>query len=1101
MARRVGRVTGLVIGLLCLPGLFAAGGQAKPAPGLQASPTLTKLAADARSLLNDHLPTPNLDLRIEIGYATTPHEGPQSPADTFPGTTTETGPLGNKKVTHFCEIAVDRPAWDASYFTGGYDGTGKGDRDRALEIVTHEEFHCYQLQLLGPAYNDVPDWVSEGLPRWVDLSLFPANPLPSAAGDLEDYFKSPTAPLFTRKYDAVGFWSHLADVTHGFWDRIPKIVHASAHSNEATVDAALEGVTDEQFFGSWGSSAANPPGGDAAWTAESPFPPRDPYASAPRTINTAGAPNTQVSVPLDPYTTIPIRIDPPSAPAGEIETIRIDLDGAYGRFGVNTNYTGPALDDKTFCADATSCPTINPAPGSCPEASSPPTLTPLPADPLLGLAAAGNRENVHINYASVPMTATCTPSCDGSSARANSIDIPATTPPGDVLLRPAKRPRRTMREVFTPVVTAIADCTPVTGPVGNPAMAGTFGDPHQVDFDGREFDFQQAGEFTLLKSTRDDLQVQVRQQPLSDCCVAFNTAVAMRVGAKTVEVDAAGPSKLAVYVNKVRVHGTSLNLGGGDDLSVQPHASTPVATVTWADSTSVMVSPGTPVGSAALDIELSLAGDRAGHVEGILGNAGVPAAEEFAGRNGRRYPSAVITGTAKRDLRVRYSEFGASWRITQRESLFRYTRGKTTRSYDVRGFPRTNETAATLAPRARSGALKACRAAGIVDAQRLLACELDVGATGDKGFAVGDARFGPRVAGWTKLSSADSESPTAAISLAINAGKVAAAYLANQGSSVELATFAPTAAGPGKIAHATPISSWSELSDPILLPAANGGEQLMISGDHSGDADDPLNGIDLLQPQANGSYTPTGIDPDGPDIPDSALLASDGRSPLWSTDGVLHVYDGDTYPPTLSYPGPPQGFALTSKLARDTTGRLWLAWYQNSGDGSAGGIYLLQLDPATGAPAAGATPQLAPRSQQANALTLACNVICHVVYAPGSSTTELVSWAPGQPAPVVVASVHSPHQGVFALSAAAAPDGRIWIVYVAVSTSNQLVVELGNDNGAGGTPTMEAPPVKAGVALDGTALATSQGLVVAMPWTTLASHGSNAVWVTVVPQP
>jgi hypothetical protein len=474
----------LVIALVCVPGFFAARAQAKAGPplsSLQTSPAFTKLAADARSLLNANLPTPKLDIRIDIGYATTPHEGKPSPADTFPATSTVTSVFGKPTVTPVCEIVVDRMTWDASQWTGGYDGTGKGDRDRALEIVTHEEFHCYQYQRLGPAYDNVPDWVKEGLPRWVDLSLFPANPPPSTAADLGDYFKSPTARLFTRHYDAVGFWSHLADVTHvPLWQLIPKIILASAQSNEATVNAALEGVTNERFFDSWGSSAANPPDGDAAWTAESPFPPRDPYASVPHTINIAGLPNTQVPVSLDPYSTIPIKIDPPAAPAGEIETIRIDLNGAYGRFGVNTNYTGAALTDKTFCADATSCPTIQPAAGSCPAANSPPTLTPLPADALLGLAAARNRETVKINYASVPMTATCPPACTGSSAHADSFHTPPTSapPPGDVLLGGSERPQsRALKDVFAPLVAAIADCTPVTGPVGNPAMGGNVRGP------------------------------------------------------------------------------------------------------------------------------------------------------------------------------------------------------------------------------------------------------------------------------------------------------------------------------------------------------------------------------------------------------------------------------------------------------------------------------------------------------------------------------------------------------------------------------------------------------------------------------------------------
>ncbi len=48
---------------------------------------------------------------------------------------------------------------------------------------------------------------------------------------------------------------------------------------------------------------------------------------------------------------------------------------------------------------------------------------------------------------------------------------------------------------------------------GQGASAGSYGDPHQMTFSRAEYDFQAAGEFTLVKSTTDDLEVQVRQEP------------------------------------------------------------------------------------------------------------------------------------------------------------------------------------------------------------------------------------------------------------------------------------------------------------------------------------------------------------------------------------------------------------------------------------------------------------------------------------------------------------------------------------------------------------------------------------------------------------
>jgi hypothetical protein len=74
---------------------------------------------------------------------------------------------------------------------------------------------------------------------------------------------------------------------------------------------------------------------------------------------------------------------------------------------------------------------------------------------------------------------------------------------------------------------------PEGGGEGASAASGglTWGDPHLVTLNGFHYNFQAAGEFTLVRSDDGSLDVQVRQQPqlaLSDQ-VAFNTAVAMLV--------------------------------------------------------------------------------------------------------------------------------------------------------------------------------------------------------------------------------------------------------------------------------------------------------------------------------------------------------------------------------------------------------------------------------------------------------------------------------------------------------------------------------------------------------------------------------------------
>jgi hypothetical protein len=892
-----------------------------------------------------------------------------------------------------------------------------------------------------------------------------------------EYFLTSSTPLFDRSYDAVGFWGHLQDLSGDLWHRIPAILSAAGSGRDAALHAALAGVASDSFFNTWGSSAVNDAAGGDAWTARSPLPTAG-FSAPVRTISAS------TSVSLDPDSTDQLMISIPAAPPGDIETVHIDLGVGYGRFGVSSNYTGSALDKLTFCGGASGCtapvtPT-GPGCGAGETYTPPPELTPLPSDPVLGIAAGQVHANVSIVYTAVPV-----------ETETNGTCTPTPTPP--------------------------------SGSGTGTGTASTFGDPHLIDFNGDLFDFQQAGEFTLLKSTRDDFQIQIRQQPDGNCCVAFNTAVAMRVGAATVELVPNGPDGLVVYLDKRRTfeHRIALGSAGSLRLTTQDHA--PLAEVSLADRSTVQVYNV----FGALGIDISLAGVRAGHLTGLLGDWGGPAATEFVGRTGRRYAPSVITGTSTRDVRIRYHEFGASWRITQRQSLFFYPRGESTRSFLVPGFPRKPLTLAGLRQALRALGEKLCRAAGITRTQLLDACVLDVGATGHRAFATGDARvqraIGPTTPGWIRLSSQASTLPAAFVpALAQQGGSVLAAYSGDGGHGVEVARFSATPGAPGAVSRTDPIAGWTSVAGVFLVPGAGGGEQLLVSGEHSTGIEDPLNGLDALPAQPDGSFgapAPVASTAASGDA-GGVVLAHDGRTLLWSTNGLLGVENGATNPPideNLTYPnGVTLEITTDATLATDSTGRLWLAWDGQSSDSSTAGIYLLQLDPETGASLPTATPQLAPDStgaSNAGTIALACNSICHVVYAPNGSTTRLVSWAPGQAAPVTVVDDTAAHAYVIGLTAAAAPDGQLWVVYETATAKQstakttpavadvQINTKLGDDNGAGGTATVSPAAVAGAVAYDGRALATADGLVIAADWLTSTKTPTGGVWATVVRSP
>ena len=698
--------------------------RADPVPDITSSPLLDALESQAVTALDAHL-SPALHIRIEIGWWDSPPASYTSPALTQPATTTYVHIPGHP-TRRYCHISIDEPVWNTVV---------GGNTTWQQEVVTHEVFHCYELQIEGfdgdPVVNTKEPWVQEGLARWIDMELYePA--VPYAVASLQQYFAGSTTPLFARRYDAVGFWGHLQDVSHDLWSRIPAILTAAIPGDGTpTVDTALKGINLEDFYDTWGSSAANKPAGGAAWIPVSPMPGTG-LAASLHTVTPAG-PDSPVSVKLEPFSTDQLFITMPAAPAGSVETARVVLGGAYGRFGVLENYTTSALTDMTFCGGPSGCKASSPPPaGGCGggEVSvPPPPLTPLPSDPILAVAAADSSVTVTVEYTAIPLAQATSGTCE----------------PGP----------------------------PPASPGSGSGTGGSGGDPHLTDFDGYMFDFQAAGEFTLLKSTTDNLQIQVRQQPFDRSqTIAVNTAVAVRDGNAVVEVDA-GKGIVEVRVNHKRFTGDSKRLSGGGSIKIYraglptrlgkqglqacekaappsaPHdfckhaiaeslAHTTGIEIKWKDGTKLGIADEKIGSSACLSLEIKVARHRLKHLTGLLGNADVRADQEFRGRDGTRYQAVdILNGAAGTALQanILYDEFGASWRITRHESLFTYTHGKSTASYTIANFPRATFNPASAPIPKQQQAAAVCAGAGAKNPAVVHDCEYDVLATGKLAFA------------------------------------------------------------------------------------------------------------------------------------------------------------------------------------------------------------------------------------------------------------------------------------------------------------------------------------------------------------------------------
>lgn len=258
------------------------------------------------------------------------------------------------------------------------------------------------------------------------------------------------------------------------------------------------------------------------------------------------------------------------------------------------------------------------------------------------------------------------------------------------------------------------------------------GEPHVFTPDRLHYEFQMAGEFVAVASTTDDFMVQVRQEPYPGSKrVTLNTAVAMNVAGDRVAVYLRKGAVLKVDGQEAEPGEAFLRLPHGGRIDAIPSG----YRVTWPDGSRVNVYV---YHAGYLDLVVDLVAARRGKVAGLFGNFNEDPSDDIVTRGGERLVLPLSTDPSYRD--VTYARFGESWRIRQHESLFDYERGASTNTYTLRDFPDAIAGLDQLAPETRSAAEATCRAAGVSDEPFVSDCILDVGLTGDPGFATGAAR-------------------------------------------------------------------------------------------------------------------------------------------------------------------------------------------------------------------------------------------------------------------------------------------------------------------------------------------------------------------------
>ena len=251
-------------------------------------------------------------------------------------------------------------------------------------------------------------------------------------------------------------------------------------------------------------------------------------------------------------------------------------------------------------------------------------------------------------------------------------------------------------------------------------------------------------------------------------------------------------------------------------------------------------------------------------------------------------------------------------------------------------------------------------------------------------------------------------------------------------------------------------TGWTQIDyTHALFPAPGGGLQLIFNGIHSTTTGDPLNAMATTLRNPDGTWAAPFAVSGSSSGPTTGVLS--GATPLvagYATQGIEIFNAAVAHGPGVSDQNlqPQLGgcCGYSPRMALDSAGHLWIAWYSNAT--GATGMYVQQLDPVTGAPIGAPAP--APNSESSNnnsfSANLACAATCRLVYgnSPAAGPANaIVSWWPGQ-APVTIANLAGTGQSAGrVLAAAYRADGRLWVAWFDGKTYRAT---LGDANGAGG---------------------------------------------------
>lgn len=223
-----------------------------------------------------------------------------------------------------------------------------------VALAAHEVFHCFE-GTLGTLAQSIkrPPWIVEGMAEWVGESISGGSQLSKNTWGM--WMTHAWRLLFSRAYDAIGFYAHVNDNGVDVWSTLDAAITAS-NAGSAAAYQALIGTGPPDLVNSWAAGYFRDAGDSPLWDQAGPgITAEKPKVDSELVIN-----NSSTTLDAPPYSVYFIDVNV------QAEVVTLESPGAgLARLTDGTTTALTELHGTAFCTtESCVCPEGSPLAGT-----------------------------------------------------------------------------------------------------------------------------------------------------------------------------------------------------------------------------------------------------------------------------------------------------------------------------------------------------------------------------------------------------------------------------------------------------------------------------------------------------------------------------------------------------------------------------------------------------------------------------------------------------------------------------------------------------------------------------------------------------------------